>query len=620
MKTILNFVMIVLLVQITYTPMTAQACTGVVNTFPLEQDFENTANLWDQWVSAPYPWINIIGPTPTPFTGPNGASNGSRYMYVEATGQAGSGVILSPCLDLTSLTTPQLSFDYHLYGQDAFRLVIQGSTDGGNTWGNIVFFVSNDQGPNWIPETVDLSPYLTETNFRLRFIGVVNDVNGNDEGDVAIDNIRIGDAPACFEISVNYANETCNAANDGSATLLVYPANTQGLDILWSTGATTSSISNLAPGNYSVEVTDNNSCTKVKNFTILETSPISADLFIVPTSGVGNADGRAIAIVSGGTPPYSYQWENGSTTSSILYVINGYEELTVTDANGCQATFPTFIPAIDLCSDVYDNWPYSLSFEGGLGRFKQGIDDNRNWKKRTGATPTSNTGPSGAIQGVNYRYIESSGNGGPFKTGVIVSKRCFDISNLTDPELTFKYHMYGAQMGQLFVQVSTNGGYIWNENIWEVSGDQGNAWQTATIDLSEVSSTNLMIRIVGRTGAGQLSDIAIDDLHIQTNVPLVQRETEPNSTRSDIDANSMTESIEMVTKVYPNPVDQKLNIEHLDQVAQLHLLNLQGQRVISTKANGEQTILNVDFLENGMYILQAVHQNGEISVRKILKL
>lgn len=620
MKTCLRLMLTLFLFQAVQMYMAAQACTGVINTFPVVQSFENPANTWDQWSSAPFLWEQNSGPTTTPFTGPVGASDGTQYMYVEATNQSGSGVLFTPCMDLTSLANPQISFDYHLYGADAFRLVIQVSTDGGNSWGALLFSVLGDQGPDWISETIDLSPYASATNFRLRIIGVVNGLNGNDEGDVAIDNIQIGEAPSCFEISVNYTPVSCNGSADGAADLLIYPANTQGLSILWSTGATNSSITNLAPGNYSVDVTDNNGCTKTKNFAITEPSPLSADLYILPEAESGLSNGAIYTIVSGGSPPYSYQWFNGSTGNYNFSLSAGYEELVLTDANGCEITLPTFVPVKESCSGVYGNWPYNLTFEGNLGRFKQAADDDRNLSKRSGSTPTANTGPSSAIQGANYRYLESSGSGGPFKTAAIVSKRCFDITNLSNPELYFQYHMYGADMGQLFVQTSINGGYSWRENIWEVSGDQGNAWQEAFIDLSDQVSSELVIRIVARSGSGQLSDIAIDDLHIRTAGSSFTAD-ETIDTRSDNQLFAQ-ESLDtdIISNYYPNPTYDLLNIDHSEDLITLNVLNLQGQVLVKLNPAGNTSTLDLSQLSMGTYLLQAIDNKGQMSIRKVVKI
>ena len=55
-------------------------------------------------------------------------------------------------------------------------------------------------------------------------------------------------------------------------------------------------------------------------------------------SACGNNDGEATIYVSGGTPPYSYQWSNGSTSQTATSLSAGTYTVTVTDANGCSIT------------------------------------------------------------------------------------------------------------------------------------------------------------------------------------------------------------------------------------------------------------------------------------------
>ena len=209
MSRFLKVALTLILLQTLSFTATAQSCGSVINTYPVIQSFEDSTNLWDLWSVAPVPWLLHTGPTSTLNTGPNAASDGDFYMLLEATNNQGPGVLLSPCFDLTSLTNPYLSLNYHLFGQDAFRFVVQATTDGGTTWSPVLIYGIGDQGPNWKFESISLSQYANETNFQLRFIGIVSDTGGNDEGDVALDNIFIGEVPTCFDISVDFDNVSC---------------------------------------------------------------------------------------------------------------------------------------------------------------------------------------------------------------------------------------------------------------------------------------------------------------------------------------------------------------------------------------------------------------------------
>ena len=60
---------------------------------------------------------------------------------------------------------------------------------------------------------------------------------------------------------------------------------------------------------------------------------------------------------------------------------------------------------------------------------------------------------------------------------------CVDLSTWTNPAFVFSYHMYGATMGTVNVDVSTDGGATWT-NEWTLSGNQGDVWNQAVVSLS----------------------------------------------------------------------------------------------------------------------------------------
>ncbi|MEA3446768.1 MAG: right-handed parallel beta-helix repeat-containing protein, partial [Bacteroidota bacterium] len=137
--------------------------------------------------------------------------------------------------------------------------------------------------------------------------------------------------------------------------------------------------------------------------------------------------------------------------------------------------------------------------------------DGGEWRADVGGTSSSNTGPSvdynpGTSSGV-YMYTESS-------------SPCYNITcNLESPpvdmttynyQLDFAYHMYGVTMGSLSVDVWD--GSAWTTGVWTMTGDQGNMWHTASINLAMYSGTTAKIRFSGTTGTSYTSDMAIDDI------------------------------------------------------------------------------------------------------------
>ena len=135
-------------------------CTNVIASFPYNESFENTFGLWVNETIDNMDWTNWSGATPSNNTGPSAASDGSFYAYMEASNPnypSRSAILTGPCLDLTSLTYPEIIFDYHMYGANTGSLVLQASTDG-QSWTSL-WSLSGDQGNSWFTDTVNLAAY-----------------------------------------------------------------------------------------------------------------------------------------------------------------------------------------------------------------------------------------------------------------------------------------------------------------------------------------------------------------------------------------------------------------------------------------------------------------------------
>jgi hypothetical protein len=164
-----------------------------------------------------------------------------------------------------------------------------------------------------------------------------------------------------------------------------------------------------------------------------------------------------------------------------------------------------------------NTFPYTEGFEGSIGDWTQSSEDDLNWLVNSNGTPSNNTGPSGAIQGSNYLYVEASteGTGFPNKRAILNSP-CFDLSNATRVDLSFQYHMFGAaDMGTIDLEISSDNGASWT-SIWTQSGNQGNSWVTVNLDLSEYGGSSVQLRFNRFVGSTWQADIAIDDINLST--------------------------------------------------------------------------------------------------------
>jgi large repetitive protein len=137
-------------------------------------------------------------------------------------------------------------------------------------------------------------------------------------------------------------NVSCYGGKDGSAQVIPPCCGTPPYAYLWSNGQTGLIATGLGEGTHSVTITDSRGCTASGNVTINQ--PASAIVIILNTvtnvSCFGGNDGKISVSVTGGTAPYSYNWNNGAPdVEDPGGLIAGNYTLTVTDANGCQLIF-----------------------------------------------------------------------------------------------------------------------------------------------------------------------------------------------------------------------------------------------------------------------------------------
>ncbi|MCS6992025.1 MAG: gliding motility-associated C-terminal domain-containing protein [Chitinophagales bacterium] len=147
---------------------------------------------------------------------------------------------------------------------------------------------------------------------------------------------------AVFPEVVALANATdvsCYGEADGE----IHVAGLQGqppFSYLWdlTPPVTDSLLTGLGPGTYTVFITDANDCSDTLMVTITEPSELSVGTTFTNESSFGAKDGSATAQASGGTPPYSYEWNTNppQTGTTATGLGPGEYIVTVTDANGCK--------------------------------------------------------------------------------------------------------------------------------------------------------------------------------------------------------------------------------------------------------------------------------------------
>ena len=99
---------------------------------------------------------------------------------------------------------------------------------------------------------------------------------------------------------------------------------------------TTADVDGLSGGTYTLMVTDESGCIKTLSSTISEPDSFFIAFADTAESSAGAEDGRVEAMVTGGTAPYTYEWNTGDSTATLDSLATGTYILTVTDSNGCE--------------------------------------------------------------------------------------------------------------------------------------------------------------------------------------------------------------------------------------------------------------------------------------------
>ncbi|MFM9007090.1 MAG: gliding motility-associated C-terminal domain-containing protein, partial [Bacteroidota bacterium] len=160
---------------------------------------------------------------------------------------------------------------------------------------------------------------------------VVTDANGCTQGL----SVTITGPSAPLSTSGSLTAVSCFGGQNGGIALSV-SGGTAGYSYVWSSGQTTSDITGVSAGTYSVLVTDANGCTSSASFSVVE--PAAALASSANSASVlcnGGNDGSIDLTVSGGTAPYTFAWSNSASTEDLSGLSAGIYSVVVTDVNGC---------------------------------------------------------------------------------------------------------------------------------------------------------------------------------------------------------------------------------------------------------------------------------------------
>ena len=426
-------------------------------------------------------------------TGPDGdhTSGSGGYIFTEAnTGFGGgstlSNSITSPLVDVTTLTTPELSFFYHMYGTLINKLVVQARVQNGN-WGTVATISGAQQSSSaaaWLEEVVDLSSYANDT-IQIKFVAYRYQGFSN-QVDISIDDFDIHEAPTCPK-PTNFAS-TGVTSNSASFS--------------WTTGGATNWQLNYGTAGFTPG-TGSFIAMSSASGSITGLSPNTTyDVYVRDSCGSGNVS----------------DWVGPLTVSTLCGMVTAPWS---DDFDGIS--FDASTGAIDPCYTTSTSTTYF-------------------WQTGQGQTPTNNTGPTvDHTTGTGkYVYTEAVFAFGGADSDAEFTTAEIDLDTLSTPELTFWWHGAGGNIDELEVDIFSGGTWtnelIVNSTNFTLQANPASPWEEGVVDLSSYAGDTIKVRFTGYRSStfgfnSTQADWALDDIKVD-NAPTCIEPTAFASTAS----------------------------------------------------------------------------------------
>jgi hypothetical protein len=570
----------------------------ILSSFPYTEGFESgnggwtTAganNTWELGTPAGTVISSAASGTQAWVTNLDGNYNNNQESYVAG-----------PCFDFSTLTDPEILMDVFWHSESGWDgATLQSSIDGGATWqkvgavGDPVNWFNDNSidglrplepslegwsgnggtgSGTWLTAQHDLTGLAGQSAVLLRVaFGSDGSVNGF-EG-FAFDNIVVRDAPQIDLKVVSIDAPQSGSCSLTSNELVTISVTNLGLDTAF--GFPVSLTFNSAP------VVETSTATVAPGDTISYTFAPAYDL----------SAGGSYLFVASVNLLGDINTSNNSRAKTVRNsgMINSIPHLENFDALATQQK--------GLFSN---NWT-GTSDAGTTFEWYSNIGLTPNGVGLTGPDADATTGSG------TYMYVEAdSGSAGDIAW---LTSPCYDVSITVKPAFVYRYHMFGAQMGDLTIQVDTNG--VWTD-LKTFSGQQPqhiantDTFSVDTIDLTTFKSAgNLAIRFKAVRGAGAAGDAAIDD------AKMIDQATGISTSKQ------FDNSIEM----HPNPatdfVTITLGAQHDNVIMEIR--DVEGKLINTETLSSNKTTQRIDVSSFAKGVYYVKFTSGEAnSVRRLV--
>jgi trimeric autotransporter adhesin len=499
----------------------------------------------------------------------------------------------------------------------------------------------------------------TETNLIAgTYTCTVTDVNGC----TSTQTVTITEPPAIVASVASQTNVSCNAGNNGAATVTA-SGGSGTLTYAWSSGGTAATETGLIAGTYTCTITDSLACSITQIVTITEPSAITTSVLSqTDVACNGGNTGSATVTASGGSGTLSYAWSSGGTTSTETGLVAGTYTCTITDSLSCVTTQTVTItePAALVIATTSLNAPLcngdstgsiTISISGGTPGYTIAWSSGGNGLTESNLTAGVYTATVTDTNGCVITYTDTL-----VEPPVIISTLVF-INNPTT---------CGGTDG--IIDISVSGGnpsysFLWSNGptTEDISGlaagvytcvttDNSGCTSTITVTLSDpnppvltfsitpsvICESDASITLTASPAGGTFSGPGVtgnsfDPSTLNGAQAILYTYSDPNTlcqatANATITVDACIGIIDpaangIAVNVYPNPNTGLFTIEAIsasNNPLQVELINGLGQTVQSFTMTSTIKNMDISTLEGGIYFLR-ITDGSTVSMQRLIK-
>ncbi|XP_071176186.1 MAM and LDL-receptor class A domain-containing protein 1-like isoform X5 [Mytilus edulis] len=448
-----------------------------------------------------FDWTLRSGSTPSMFTGPQSAVEGSKYKYVEVSSPRNNNDI-ARLESSTNLNGDYcLTFQYHMFGSDTMgdlKISI-----GVTAPENEVFIESGNLGDQWNKGMVTIS---NAAGMKL-FIEANKGTNW--DGDIAIDDIQLMLGACAGSNPVTAAPTTASpttASPTTAAQTTAAPTTAAPVTAAPTTAAPTTDSPTTAAPTTAAPTTAAPSTAAPTTVAPVTAAPTTTAPTTPSSTTAALTTASTTAAPTTPSPTTAAPTTASPTTTAPTTPSPTMPSPTTAAPTTAAPTTPS--PTTSQPTDGTQ----TCTFEDGAPCFLvEATNDDFDWTLRSRSTPSGGTGPQSAVEGSKYKYVEVSS---PRSSNDIARLESSTNLNAGDYCLTFQYHMFGSDtMGDLKISI----GVTAPENeVFIESGNLGDQWNKGMVTISNAAGMKLFIEANKVTS--WKGDIAIDDIQLMSGV------------------------------------------------------------------------------------------------------